>query len=84
MSKNKLYVDVVVDSSSDQNRPIAHTSDSADADEVIDSREIILRPSMASVPIVPFIQVRKKMIIGNALKLGINNYFKAIIENFRD
>jgi hypothetical protein len=33
---------------------------------------------------VPFLQVRKNMLIGNALKLGINNYFKAIIENFKD
>ena len=54
------------------------------ADETIDSREIILRPSLTSVPKVPFLQVRKKMLIGNALKLGINNYFKAIIENFKD
>ena len=70
-----------MEATSDMNRS---EFNSALADETIDSREIILRPSLTSVPKVPFLQVRKKMLIGNALKLGINNYFKAIIENFKD
>ena len=31
----------------------------------------------------PFVEVAKKSLIGNALKLGLENYLKAVIEELR-
>ena len=64
---NSMYVDVIEEQSSEH-----------------DSRDVILRPQVTSAPSPrPFAEVSKKALIGNSLLLGLETYFKIIIESVK-
>ena len=84
--RNKFFVDIVFDGQGQESLLLSQQSrQNSDSVQQVttDSREVILRPALTKVPELPFCLVSKKMFAGNALKLGINVYFEALIENLK-
>ena len=82
LSVTCFFLDVIPadsnDSSSDPGLASGQKTDK------FDSREIILCPSMFELPFPrPFREVSKRLFIGNAVRLGLENYFKEVVESVK-